>query len=1236
MSVNADKLVQIVPRIIEGGTTGLSFSGLLLTKNSLPPAGRVLRFASAQAVGAYFGTDSLEYDLAQTYFSGYSNTTNLPEHLFFAPFTDTDVAAWLRSAENDKSLSQLKALQPGGMTLVIDGEKYILTDINLSYATSFSDIAQMIDHAIRPAPTTPAQPAVLTGSEVKLAQLKQVQVKDFGIMVDGQSYEFKDVDLGTELTVQGIAEKLNSLITGATVAVDSKGTGLTITTEAVGDAASLSYGVAVAAPTPATPSVLTGGSLADKGEDIAKITNGTLKITIGGQPYAVRGVDMSNGESRLDLARQLQEQIPAGTVEYNEARQRLAITTSSAPSSIGYAESIDDLAPATHGKLEGGLCVPGDLQNITVADFAISIDGVRQEIRNWNISETKELDITKLSEALGQKIQGVDVTTKGNTLVLTSQTEGRHSSVGYATNVTTPTPATPSVLTGGAVEEGETFTTQGETVKAYMTSGVFADIDYTALKAVTNGCFDIVIDGESKEVRTLSLASVTNLTTLVTELNNAMKAYATVTAGADGYSFIIESLTEGSTSEVGYATTPAEVTEGATDISSLIRLTEPTGAVATPWNVATMQTNTNGSFKITIGDNTQTFQHLDLSSVRTLSDISEFLNREFSSSATVKLTGEMTGLVVTSVAGVKMGYFEKRVEELDLASAGQLVSGAFGEGYADLKAITNGAFDIDVDGKTVAVTAVNLSTVTDIDTLVTALGTKVTGATISKVQGGEDDRFQIVSNTTGKASSISFARTPASLGNATDISGLLKLTFETGGEVTPGYDNETDLAALLMLNQEGAVSLSQGTPAGTDISGLLGLTIATGAVAERGDDAETDISATLMLTEGTAVSLVQGTPEGIDISGFLGLTAIDGATLVQGKDAVYPPYPRVTYSSQTKAWQITSATTGPESTIEYAAPPESGTDLATALGFTQQAGAVISDGMAAQSLTDCMTNVLNYARDWVTFGTIFDAGLEGKIELAKWCSSWDTRFCFVNWEDANAAKNMGDTSTSGAQIANVLQYDGTCSVFNTPQLMAFVMGTTACINFNELNGRLTYAFRQGEGLAVTCDRDEDYDSLTENGYNVYADFATAASNFNFFQPGQVSGKWAWMDTYINAIALKDGLQLNLLDLFKAAKSVPYNDEGYGMVRTACLDTISRFLNFGAIRVGVKLSNTQKVQLKAEIGEDVSQTLESIGWYMQVKDPGSVVRAARGTPDCKFYYMDGGSIQKIVLPATAIQ
>lgn len=399
-----------------------------------------------------------------------------------------------------------------------------------------------------------------------------------------------------------------------------------------------------------------------------------------------------------------------------------------------------------------------------------------------------------------------------------------------------------------------------------------------------------------------------------------------------------------------------------------------------------------------------------------------------------------------------------------------------------------------------------------------------------------------------------------------------------------------------------------------------------------------NLAALRAITNGAMVIAVDNTPHtlsSVDLSGATSFSevaeAIQTALVSAGATGA-----TVGYSSLTGAFQIDSPTTGAASAVAFPTPPEAGTDLGALLLLTEQAGAVRSAGMDAQTLPGCMTNVLMYARDWVTFSTVWEPELADKVALATWCAGYDTRFCYVMWDTDNAARVQGSTASAGYQISRVLELDGTVPVFNTPQLAAWVMGTGASINFEETNGRLTFAFKQGAGLAVTCDNDEQYDALIANGYNCYADFATASSQFKFFQPGQVSGKWSWLDTYLDAIAIKDGLQLNLLDLFKAVKCIPYNPDGYGMIRTACLDTITRFLRFGAIRTGVTLSNTQKVQLLAEIGLDVSRTLETQGWYMQVKDPGATVRGQRKSPECKFYYMDGGSIQQIVMPATAIQ
>lgn len=373
-----------------------------------------------------------------------------------------------------------------------------------------------------------------------------------------------------------------------------------------------------------------------------------------------------------------------------------------------------------------------------------------------------------------------------------------------------------------------------------------------------------------------------------------------------------------------------------------------------------------------------------------------------------------------------------------------------------------------------------------------------------------------------------------------------------------------------------------------------------------------------------------------DLAAELGLTQAVGAVSAAGTDAYQPKAPTVTYDSQTQAFQITSGETGEASDVSFASSYGSGQDLSTLLNLTEQLGAVQSVGTDGKSLTDTMANVLKYARDWVSFSSIFELVYAEKIELAQWCASWDTRFLYVMWDTDNAARVNGNTTSAGYQINNVLELDGTCCVYNSLDIAASVMGAVACLNFDQTNGRTTLAYRQFEGVSISCDDDEDYDALVANGYNCYADFATAANNFRFFQNGQVSGRFEWADSYLNAIAMKDSLQLNILNLLTAVRSLPYNEDGFSSIRTACLDTINKFLDFGAIRTGVSLSQTQRVQLLQEVGKDISQTLETAGWYMQISDPGSIVRGQRGTPDCYFYYMDGGSIQRIVMPATCVQ
>lgn len=265
------------------------------------------------------------------------------------------------------------------------------------------------------------------------------------------------------------------------------------------------------------------------------------------------------------------------------------------------------------------------------------------------------------------------------------------------------------------------------------------------------------------------------------------------------------------------------------------------------------------------------------------------------------------------------------------------------------------------------------------------------------------------------------------------------------------------------------------------------------------------------------------------------------ADAISETDAAGPAGVDVTYNSIARAFVITSGTSDANSSISWARSPstDGNTDLSTVLRLTEQAGAVISHGINACTLSESMNNALSITRDWVSFSTLWEPKLEEKLELARWQAGHDTRFCYVPWDtDVTALKSEGQ---SFGRMLRDLEIPGVAPQYNSAMLAANFMGFAASLDFNVRNGRATAAYRQFENQPTTVNHDEDYENALANGYNVYADFATAGTSYRFYQPGQVSGQWEWADTYLNAIALKDSLQLNILDLLKGVRSLPYNE-----------------------------------------------------------------------------------------------
>jgi hypothetical protein len=149
MAIPASHIVNVLPRVISGGSADLELNGLLLSENALISASTmVLEFPSARAVGAYFGLTSVEYAAADVYFTSYDKKFTAPKAFFVARRVAEAVPAWLRGGKITRTVAQLKAVTDGGLVLGIDNTAYAVAGVDFSTANSYSDVAALLQTAL--------------------------------------------------------------------------------------------------------------------------------------------------------------------------------------------------------------------------------------------------------------------------------------------------------------------------------------------------------------------------------------------------------------------------------------------------------------------------------------------------------------------------------------------------------------------------------------------------------------------------------------------------------------------------------------------------------------------------------------------------------------------------------------------------------------------------------------------------------------------------------------------------------------------------------------------------------------------------------------------------------------------------------------------------------------------------------------------------------------------------------
>ncbi|CAI3941748.1 unnamed protein product [Commensalibacter communis] len=341
----------------------------------------------------------------------------------------------------------------------------------------------------------------------------------------------------------------------------------------------------------------------------------------------------------------------------------------------------------------------------------------------------------------------------------------------------------------------------------------------------------------------------------------------------------------------------------------------------------------------------------------------------------------------------------------------------------------------------------------------------------------------------------------------------------------------------------------------------------------------------------------------------------------------------VVYSSGYHAFIISSLTTGQGSSVGFATG-----SLADRLRLTGQSGAMQSEAVSNPTIQGQMDILCN---DNLTFCSVFlswEATSDENMSFAKWVNSMQDDCCVILSDSSNAAI-IAQTGTSFAEQVHAAGYEGVVCVYNNLELCAFIAGYPAAWDLTKTDGRFTAAFRRSNLLTPNVIREDQALALKANGYNFYGSWASATSNFTFMYEGRISGQYIWLDSWFCQVWMRRQLQYQFVLTLLARGQVPYNTDGKGILTTAIKPAINQFMNFGAIRTGISLSDDQVQSLKqAGLNQSQINNITTVGYYLKV-DMERVTpqtRVARGSPPINFWYTDGQSVQSIIMNSIEIQ
>lgn len=270
-----------------------------------------------------------------------------------------------------------------------------------------------------------------------------------------------------------------------------------------------------------------------------------------------------------------------------------------------------------------------------------------------------------------------------------------------------------------------------------------------------------------------------------------------------------------------------------------------------------------------------------------------------------------------------------------------------------------------------------------------------------------------------------------------------------------------------------------------------------------------------------------------------------------------------------------------------------GSDIADQLGWLS-AGAIFSDGAAAQTVDDVLSESADDDNNFGSFTFIPTLDEDDIVSVAEWNNARDNEFMY----------SVRCTSANAEDLSEALADIGGCTLTLAPLADEYPemvpMMILAATDYNTRNATQNYMF-QIFNLTPSVVTDADADIYDDLGINYYGQTQTAGQLIEFYQRGVMMGlpvDPADQNTYANEQWLKDASAASIMTLLLALPKIPANSSGRAMVLAILQGVINRALNNGTISVGKPLTDTQKLFIAQITGDARAwQQVQNAGFWV---------------------------------------